>query len=288
MSSFISSCARLLLASLFCLGLPGTATAADNAVAGMVLDLQGTGQIADNGKTSKLQLLAYLKPQMQLSLDAGSKASVSLYATKSVYQLTGPAVVEIEADKLVVKQGQPPVVKSKSQKLVAATETVNLVPGAVRMREMPPRVLLLIPQNGGVILDNRPAFKWDALEAATYEVTVLEAAGRTVAQSKTADSGWQLPENQQLANGKTYRWTVAYTSPRDNKTYRATGEFSVIEKSAAAELAALKPAEDGATEDWVLYALVLQNRNMNDEARNVWRRIAAKRPDLQKAMDLSM
>jgi hypothetical protein len=282
-SSFI----RLFFSFVLCLGFQPASFAADGVVAGMVLDLQGTGQLTDGGKPAKLQLLAYLKPQMELSLDAGSKASVSLYATKSVYQLTGPAVVVIEADKLVVKQGQPPVVKSKSQKLVAATETANLVPGAIRMREMPPRVKLLSPQNGGIILDSRPVFTWDALEAATYEVTVLEGADRTVAQTKTADSSWQLPESQQLAPGKTYRWTVSYTSPRDNKTYRAAGEFNVAAKTAAAELAALKPAEDAAIEDWVLYALVLQNRNMNDEARSVWRRIAAKRPDLQKAMDLS-
>jgi hypothetical protein len=284
----MSLLSRFILTALLCLGIQHTSIAADNAVVGMVLDLQGTGQLNDNGKVTKLQLLAYLKPQMQLTLDADSKASISLYATKSVYQLTGPALVEIGIDKLTVKQGQPPVVKSKTQKLVAATETSNLVPGAVRMRAMPPRVALLSPQNGGVTLSTRPTFKWDALEAASYDVTVLEESGRQVAQTKTTESSWLLPENQPLAYGKTYRWTVAYASPKDQKTYRASGEFSVLGKAAAAELATLKPADDAAIEDWVLYAVVLQNRNMNDEARDIWRRISAKRPDLQKAMDLSM
>jgi hypothetical protein len=283
MSSFF----RLVLSCLFCLAFHHTSMAADNNV-GMVLDLQGSGQLSDGGKSTKLTLLAYLKPQTQLTLDAGSKASISLYATKSVYQLTGPALVEVAADKLIVKQGQPPVVKSKAKNLVAAAETANLVPGAIRMREMPPRLVLLSPRNGGVILGFRPTFKWDALETAPFDISITEGADRPLAQAQTSDSTWQLPENQQLSAGKNYRWTVAYVSPRDGKPYRASGEFSVIDKAMAVEMASLKPAEDAAVEDWVLYAVVLQNRNMGDEARAVWRRIAAKRPDLQKAADMAM
>src|SRR5436190_1068741 len=93
---------KLILANLLCLAAAQAVAATEQGVVGMVLDLQGAGQLVDKGKAGKLQLLSYVKPQMELRLEPGSKASLSLYATRSVYQLKGPAVIEIGADRLTV------------------------------------------------------------------------------------------------------------------------------------------------------------------------------------------
>jgi hypothetical protein len=255
---------------------------ADGAI-GMVLDLQGSGQIKDGGSTSKLQLLSYLKPQMQVSLDAGSKASLSLYATRTVYQVTGPAVVEIAKDKVNVIQGKPPVAKSLQEKLVVAAENVNVTPGAYRMRGLPKQITIATPENISVLLDKRPIFTWNSLEPASYNVVVQDENDKEIASATVGGNSWKLPANVALADGNTYRWTVSFVSARDGKKHSDTGEFSIATKADADAIAELKPAAGAPIEEWILYATMLQNRGMPSEAHAVWQSIYARRPDLQKA-----
>jgi hypothetical protein len=73
----------------------------------------------------------------------------------------------------------------------------------------------------------------------------------------------------------------------DGEAYSAEGRFEIISKSDADSIAALKPSESAAIEEWVLYASMLQGRRIKDEARVVWQRIAKQRPDSQKIQDLA-
>lgn len=276
----------ILLACLLFTGAHGVIAApADNAV-GMVLDLQGTGQVTDKGVVSKLQLLGYLKPQARIVLDPGSKASLSLYATRSTYQFTGPAVVDIGKDQLTVVQGKQPTVKSMSEKLVVAAETTNLTAGAYRLRSIAPRIVVVAPENGSVLLNNRVAFNWVAAEAAAFDISLRDEADKVIASAKPGDTTWQLPEGVVLDHGNTYYWTVAYKSAKDGKTYSATGEFSVAGKADIAAITELKPAQGAAIEEWILYAAMLQSRRFLQEARAVWQFIARQRPDLQSIQEM--
>jgi hypothetical protein len=54
-------------------------------------------------------------------------------------------------------------------------------------------------------------------------------------------------------------------------------------KADAASLLDLKPEENAALEEWVLYAAMLQNKRAFAEARMVWQLIARQRPDLLKS-----
>ncbi len=261
--------------------------AVDQGVVGMVLDLQGAGHLLEKGKPAKLQLLSYLKPKMELKLDAGSKVSLSLYATRSVYQVTGPAVLEVGADQLTMLQGAAPVVKSMAEKLVVAAETTSIMPGAYRMRSFVPRIVLTTPENGIVLLKSRPTFSWDVEEEASYEITLQEQPDRMIVSAKVTDASWQLPADVALEYGKAYHWTVSYTSPSDGKNYSAISGFSLASKATADEVAALKPAASASIEEWIMYAAVLQNRQMREEARTAWQFIVTLRPDLRKAQELA-
>lgn len=262
------------------------ASAADGAV-GMVLDVRGSGQITDKGAVGKLQLLAYLKPQMQISLDAGGKASLSLYATRSVYQIAGPAVVEIGKDQLTVIKGAAPVVKSMAEKLVVAAQNTDFRAGATQMRTLPPRILVATPPNGAVLWRNQPTFSWLAMEAAPYDITLKDLSDKVIASATVRESNWRLPANVLLDYGTTYQWTVSYKSATDGRTHSATGEFSLAGKSDVDQLAALKPAEGAPIEEWVLYAAMLQSKGISEEARTVWQSISRQRPDLQRAQELA-
>ena len=265
------------------------AFAAESNVVGMVLDLQGPAQVVENGATSKLQLLANLMPQTRIVLPAGSKASVTIYSTRSVYRLEGPSVVETTNNGLTVVQGKAPEVRSMGEKLVVAAQTNNLIPGAYRMRSLriAPRVTLTSPESGTVLIDTRPKFTWEAAEAAPYTVTLQAESGGLSYNTVVNGNSWALPEGIQLEYGKTYEWKVVYVSPSNGETQGATGKFSLATQAETEQFMALKPGEADSIEDWVFYAVMLQQRQIRAEARNVWKRIAAKRPDLERAAELA-
>ncbi len=252
------------------------------AALGMVLDVQGNGKMEVNGTTSKLQLLAYLQPKMQITLEAGAKTSLSLYATRSVYQLTGPATVTIEKDGVSSQQGQKAVVRPMAEKLVHAAETSNVIAGAVRMRQVPPRIVTVTPENNSLLLGKRPAFNWISAEAAEFEISISDMDEKLIVSEKTKENNWLLPEKIKLEEGVTYRWQVAYVSAKDGKTYTARSEFKMASKAEANSLNELKPEDNAGVEDWVMYAAMLQSKRAFGEARLVWQQIARQRPDLQK------
>lgn len=252
------------------------------AALGMVLDVQGNGKMEANGATSKLQLLAYLQPKMQITLEAGARASLSLYATRSVYQLTGPATVTIEKDGVTSLQGQKAVVRPMAEKLVRAAETSNVIAGAVRMRQVPPRIVAVTPENNSLLLGKRPAFNWISAEAAEFDISISDMDEKLIVSEKTKENNWQLPERIKLEEGVTYRWQVAYISTKDGKTYTARAEFKMASKAETTSLNELKPEDNAGVEDWVMYAAMLQSKRAFGEARQVWQQIARQRPDLQK------
>lgn len=252
------------------------------AALGMVLDVQGNGKMEVNGVTSKLQLLAYLQPKMQITLEAGAKASLSLYATRSVYQLSGPATVTVEKDGVTSLQGQKAVVRPMAEKLVRAAETSNVIAGAVRMRQVPPRIVAVTPENNSLLLGKRPAFNWISAEAAEFDISISDMDEKLIISEKTKENNWQLPEKIKLVEGATYRWQVAYVSAKDGKTYTARAEFKLASKAETSSLSELKPEDNAGVEDWVMYAAMLQSKRAFGEARQVWQQIARQRPDLQK------
>ncbi|MES2263944.1 MAG: hypothetical protein V4724_35950 [Pseudomonadota bacterium] len=257
--------------------------AGPDEVVGMVLDVQGNGELLRQGRTSKLQLLSYIKPGTQLKIDAGAKASVSHYGAKLIYQLTGPVQAEVDAERLKVVSGAPAVTKSLAEKVVAAAVNPNMGAAAFKMRGLGQEIAMLAPTNRSVQLTLRPRFQWSAPEPASYQLTVIEAPERVIARATVDGSSWELPANVKLQQGKDYRWSVSYTPASDGQMRSAGAEFSVATQAESDATLALKPGAGAAVDEWVLYAAILRDRQMLDEARQVWREIASQRPDLATA-----
>ena len=129
---------RKILVAASIAGMLALAQAADEPVAGMVLDLQGPAQVtfAAGGGSGKLQLLANVPAQSRIELPAGSRASVTLYATRSVYKLTGPTMVDVTRGAVTLVKGNAPETQAMGEKLVATAQSDKLIPGAYRMRNL--------------------------------------------------------------------------------------------------------------------------------------------------------
>ncbi|MES2126105.1 MAG: hypothetical protein V4463_02445 [Pseudomonadota bacterium] len=264
----------ILMLPLACAGAP--------ASVGMVLDLQGAGEMLYQGHRSTLKLLDYLQPGAQLTLAAGTRASLSHYASKQIVRLVGPVQVELEVAGLRHLSGNPMQAASLAEKTVTAALHPNLGPAAFKMRALP-QIVVRAPANGGSVLDTRPLFRWDANETASFSIDVMELPERVVARGVATGAQWELPPALALTYGKRYRWTVSYLSATDGKMRSAAATFSLPAQADAEMIAALAPATDAAVDEWVLYATILKDWNLLDAADAAWAKIAARRPDLGHA-----
>lgn len=272
---------------LWALASPLAATEA--AAVGMVLDVQGAVQVVEQGRSNPLQLLARLAPGSRLELPPQSRVSLTLYASRSVYRLTGPATVDVSRDDVKVVRGPPADVRAMGEKQVAVAATGALVTGAYRMRNLQPvsPMVLTTPENGSVLIEDRPTFAWDGPQAGRFKLSLQEQGGGATYGATIAGNQWTLPAGVRLRYGAGYVWTVNAEDPAAAESTTATGRFSLATRTEVEQFAALLPAETDPIEDWVYYAALLQQRQIRTDARKAWQRIARERPDLQRAAELA-
>ena len=269
--------------------LIGPASSAESAAVGMVLDVQGAVQVMEKGTSSPLQLLARLAPETRIELPPQSRASLTLYSSRSVYRLIGPATVDVTKDNIKVVRGQPPEIKLMGEKQLAIAPTGTLVTGAYRMRnlQLASPMVLTAPENGSVLLETRPVFAWDGAQAPRFSLNLQEQGGGPSYRATVTGNEWVLPEGVRLRYGKGYLWSVTAEGLAGGETSGATGRFSLATQAEVEQIAALMPGDTDSIEDWVYYAALLQQRQIRAEARKAWQRIARERPDLQRAAELA-
>ena len=250
----------------------------DNSV-GIVLNVQGQASLIENAQSRKIQLLSYLKQNAQIQLDEGSKLSLSLYANRSVYRFVGPALIVVEKDQIKSIKGAAPEIKQVKEKLVTGAESGQLLAGVIRMRQLPPKIAVLTPENGALLLRAPTELNWAAMEKAQVDIRIVDEDENLLIEAQSNGNNWTIPATLTWIPGKAYKWSVSFISPRDGGRYMSSGEFRIADAQMLADVAALKPSEDAIPEEWVLYAATLQAKSLFQEARDIWKKIGQSRPD---------
>jgi len=280
---------QVILSALICVSVmtvsaQQVASNKDSSI-GIVLDLQGQAKVLDQTPARKLQLLSYLKQNDQLQLEEGSKLSISLYANRSVYRFVGPALILAEKDQIKLLKGKAPEVKQVKEKLVLGAETGQLLTGAIRMRQLPPKIAVLTPENGALLLHAPLELNWAALEKTVYDIRIVDEDENLMIEAQSQTNSWTLPLHLKWIPGRAYKWSVSFISERDGGRYMSSGEFRLADESTLLELSQLKPNQTAMIEEWVLYAAHLESKLMFQEARETWKKIAQIRPDLERRRD---
>lgn len=255
---------------------------ANDAAVGMVLDMQGQAQAELAGKTLKLNLLSYLQADSKLVLAENSRISISLYANKQLIQVHGPAQFIVAKDGLKMLQGSAPVVKNMAEKILNASQQTNIVAGAVRLRQLPPAILLVTPEHQAQLQAGQLVFNWAQAESVEVEFKLWDSQEHLIFNTSVMGREFRLPADLNLQAGTVYTWQIAYQSPRDGKQQKAQATFQLLSAKEAADLLELQPKPDSLIEEWVLYAGLLQTKRLYPEARAAWQFIARQRPDLVK------
>jgi hypothetical protein len=262
---------------------PPLATTSPQLAVGLVVDVQGKGKvIAKNGSATPLELLQYLGLESRIELEAGSKASISHYASRSVYQLTGPSVTQVKADGLFTSEGIQAVVDLKAQPLLGGSRVPRLVPGGPKLYYKRPDIFLeSIEGFSPVLFDRETQFQWPGKQADAYRLILSDSSGKQLMRSAVQGKRLRLPANVPLTPGQEYQWKVSAIKGKRIETTEIVN-FRLADRFMQDEIVALRPGDDAPVAELVLYAILLEERYLSTQARAVWTRIAARRPALEQ------
>lgn len=248
---------------------------------GMVLDVQGTVTAADAGKSAKVEMLTYLKPNMDLELPAGSSLTVTWYATSKEMKFGGPAKLKVTREKIQVVQGSGANERSLAEDRLASGRKGmpgRLAQATIMMRSVKaPAQESISPPKGAKVSSVTPRISWKGADDRSYRLVVLDGRGKTVMEQVVKGNAAEVPAHK-LAWGEGYKWRASF----EPGAVTAEGDFSVIERGDAERLAKIRPAANATFSDWVLYAMALEDLQLAGEARPIWKKLAAERPEQPK------
>ncbi len=141
------------------------------------------------------------------------------------------------------------------------------------------RLKIIGPKNTK-IMASRPLFSWRGPEKGLqYRFVLTDDAGSTLIETLVNGAGFRLPDEIRLAGGAWYTWRIE-ARLSSGKVYSATADFNLLEKSERDRLNRLRPSESSPFAQRVLYATVLEQMGLLDQARRHWQALAAERPDV--------
>ncbi len=275
---------NLFLAVLLAMLLPDHAFAQAKKGAdpvGMVIDVQGGATAIESGKSARIEMLSYLRPQAEIELAAGASLAVTWYANSNEYRFKGPARLKVLPDKIEVLKGDKAQARSLGEDKVAAARhdvSGRIAQATMTMRALRPAQDPAIVSPGSRVMTLAPRFAWTSAKGASaYRFTLQKPAGEAIVQRNVKGTSLRLPADKRLEWGGRYRLSVQAEGASSSSP--AEADFEVITREQSARLQKLRPKTGQAFSDWVLYALALESLNLSAEAKPVWKKLAADRPD---------
>ena len=270
---------RWILSLLVLLALP--AWALDPV--GTVIDIQGTVKLTQNQKTAALPLFSQLHHNDELQLETGARLTLTFYRTGAELNYTGPARLLVQASEIRVISGNAPQARTlndtqrRGQAQLNRPKSGTVLAGLVLRGK--PVLTALKPENNTAVLSPTPTFHWRLPSPeATAKLHILDAQRQPVLELTVAGDQLQLPADRPLQPGRRYAWAI---TPADQglDDYTPRLEFVVLDEAQRSQVQNGRPAENAPFADWVYYAGMLDSLGLRNEARAIWKHLAAQRPD---------
>ncbi len=244
----------------------------------MVTDLQGSSTATPK---TRLALMAYIEPGTEIQVEAGAKLTLTYFARALEQTFSGPAKIVVRPDRIEVLQGGAGQTRKLDPDKVSAAKKFEpavrdrMAVATFVMRSAPPRIALLGPVDTKVSAV-APAFSWmGPKDAREYKLTLMDEKGQVLREASVSGTSWKPSEA--LGYGRTYHWKVEAAGDTV-RTVSAQARFSVLDEKAARSIAQHKPGQEAPFSERLLYAAQLENEGLKFEAAQLWRALAAERP----------
>jgi len=253
---------------------------ATEAVA-MITDITGKASITTNGEQKPCEILMSTSSGDELHLEANSKLTLVYFKSAKEYTFLEKSVIKITPEAPEVKSGS----KATIRDLQIAKEA-NLLPineysqAAIVFRgaRKKPKIKLIYPVNS-TILDPLVIFEWLPIEKVLqYRYILTDGSGRTVIETLVNGTSFKLPDENNIEEGVAYSWQVE-ARLSTGAVYSNSSSFSLIDKAELERINRLRP-KDGATfSERIVFATLLEQLGLRDEARIYWKVLSFERPE---------
>lgn len=249
------------------------------APVGMVTDMEGRAMITVAGRSTDVRILTDIEQGAQVQLTANSNMVVLYLADGSEYRMQGPSSVLFRADRPEVISGTALVRQAAPTGAGPRVKPGGLGQGAIVMRSLGSVRIRLLSASSTLVLDPQPLLQWVAPEPGLrYRIDIADDTGLSLHQARVDGTTFSVPAGLLTREGKAYTWEVTAPAP-DGRRYSGRGEFGLAPAPLRAQVAAVRAQADSAVSSQVAFALWLEQQELRDEARKLWRDLARLRPD---------
>jgi hypothetical protein len=267
------------------------AAQAQNPGIAFVTDVRGDAAM----DTDKATLMAEVKKGARISCTKECAVGVMYMVSGKEFVLKGPGDFLVGDSEVTAKIGPPPTmretkwkVSSKVVSQVSQTSSASIrmrsVGGAQKSESAPLPVERLIYPRDTRVATLQPAFRWASANAkGPFEFELKAANGaKSVHKAKLNATSLTLPKNTKLQPDAEYTWMVKAAGNDIGAT-----TFKTLPAHALDLAMQRKPDVNAVFSDWLLYALTLKEVGADQDAGEVWARLAKDRPDLPELAALA-
>lgn len=245
--------------------------------------------------TAKATLMAEVKKGARISCTKECAVGVMYMVSGKEYVLKGPGDFLVGDNEVTARIGPPPTMRETNWKVsskvisqVAQTSSASIrmrsIGGAQKIESAPLQAERLIYPRDTSIATLQPAFRWASANAKgpfDFELKAGNGA-KPVHKAKLNATSLTLPKNIKLQPDAEYTWMVKAAGNDVGMT-----SFKTLPAHSLDLTMKRKPDDKAVFSDWLLYALTLKEVGADQDAGEVWARLAKDRPDLPELAALA-
>lgn len=245
---------------------------------------------------SKATLMAEVKKGARISCTKDCAVGVMYLISGKEFVLTGPGDFLVGENEVTAKIGSPPTMRDTNWKVSSkvVAQVAQTSSASIRMRSLGGAVKsepataalaerLIYPRDTSVAT-LQPAFRWaSANSKGPFEFDLKESTGaKSVYRVKANTTTLALPKNVKLLPDAEYKWIVKAGGTEVGMT-----SFKTLPAHSLDLTQKRKPADNAQFSDWLLYALTLKDVGADQDAGEIWAKLARDRPDLPELAALA-
>jgi len=248
----------------------------------MVTDLTGKASITTDGDKKACEILMSLYAGDEINVVEGSKLTIVYFNSAKEYIFSGNTLISVKSEGPKNNRGS----KAETRELAIIKDSVLLPSGenysqaaiVLRGERKKPKIKLIYPVNSKVI-DPRPTFEWLPIEKVIqYRFILTDESGRTVIETLANGNSFKLPVENNIEEGVLYSWQVE-ARLSTGAVYSNSTSFSLIDEDELEKINRLRPKDKATYSERVVFAILLEQMGVRDEAYDYWKALASERPD---------
>jgi hypothetical protein len=266
---------------LRCLILVAAATLHGLAFAGpmaMVTEVQGEGELVQQGKRAPLQVRAVMNASDSLQLADGARVAIAIVARGQVFHAVGPGAFRLDDAGLAAEKGARGRVEKRE--LAAAIRALSVDPGRnaqatiVTRGDGPSRGFAVVAPKGLQLEADARRLAWRSADADRgadwkYHVVLSDEDGHVAYETTTRATELLLPGNVALNRGREYVYEVIATGPLGRR-FSDSQRFELIDAAAEDRLLQARVAAGDDATARTLLATAYEEHGLTTAAAQAW------------------